>query len=285
MEFGEEASGVFELAPLRRRDVAEAAIVNDIDPDAFVRELYAANAVPFAIKPLTLNMLLDLYQRDGSLPSSSGDLYTQGCLKLCEEQSKSRRDTRRLGRSTPAQRLRLAGRVAAATMFGNRYAIWKGAEIGRVPPKICPYPHSRAVANRAPFQLSMSPATMSMGCRIRACSAPGGGDRMGWAHQSYAEFLAPDYLVEKAVSPDTILKVLLHPAGGLVPQLSTVAAWAASLNSAVRMVYRQRAACSATGRSGQLARRLSGRADGIASRCLRAKAISRFYFRHRGCLR
>jgi hypothetical protein len=61
-----------------------------------------------------------------------------------------------------------------------------------------------------------------------------GGVRLGWAHQSYAEFLAALYLVEKNVVSANILKILLHPAGGLVPQLSTVAAWAASLNSSVR---------------------------------------------------
>jgi hypothetical protein len=69
--WGKEASGVFELAPLRRQDVAEAAKTHQIEPDAFVRELYAANAVPFAIKPLTLKMLLRLYHQRGCLPSRS----------------------------------------------------------------------------------------------------------------------------------------------------------------------------------------------------------------------
>ncbi len=232
--WGKDASGVFELAPLRRRDVVEAAAAYQIDSEAFLHELYAANAVPFAIKPLTLKMLLGLYQRDGSLPGSSGALYTQSCLKLCEEQNQSRRDTRRTGRLNPAQRLRVAGRMAAATMFANRYAIWTGPEIGGVQPEDVPLSSLADGREQGAFL-----AFDVTGDDIREVLDTGlfnsrGSDRMGWAHQSYAEFLAAHYLVEKGVPAGTILKMLLHPAGGLVPQLSTVAAWASSLDSAVR---------------------------------------------------
>jgi hypothetical protein len=57
---------------------------------------------------------------------------------------------------------------------------------------------------------------------------------MGWAHQGYAEFLAADYLVTKQASAENILNILCHPGGGLIPQLSTVAAWVASRSAAVR---------------------------------------------------
>jgi hypothetical protein len=232
--WGKEASGVFELAPLRRQDVAEAAKTHRIEPDAFVRALYAANAVPFAIKPLTLKMLLSLYHERGCLPSSSGELYTHGCLKLCEEQNKSRRDTRRLGRLNPTQRLRLAGRVAAATMLGNRYAIWTGPEVGGIPPEDVPLSAlagSREQGTFSPFNVTDDDVREVLDTGLFSSR---GGVRMGWAHHSYAEFLVAQYLVEKDVSPETILKLLLHPGGGLVPQLSTIAAWAASLNSSVR---------------------------------------------------
>ena len=58
--------------------------------------------------------------------------------------------------------------------------------------------------------------------------------RLGWAHQGYGEFLAALYLFERGVPADTVLKALLHPVGGLIPQLSGVAAWAASLSSGLR---------------------------------------------------
>lgn len=49
-----DATGAFELAPLRRRDVFTALDVHGIATEGFMRALFAAQAVPFAIKPLTL---------------------------------------------------------------------------------------------------------------------------------------------------------------------------------------------------------------------------------------
>jgi hypothetical protein len=78
-----EASGAFELAPLRRRDVLAALEAHGIAVEDFMRALFAAQAVPFAVKPLTLKMLLSIYQQRGDLPNSCIDLYKQGCLALC----------------------------------------------------------------------------------------------------------------------------------------------------------------------------------------------------------
>ena len=64
--WGKEASGIFELAPLRRINVIAAAQNRGIDPDIFFNALFSANAIPFAIKPLTLNLLLNLFESTGS---------------------------------------------------------------------------------------------------------------------------------------------------------------------------------------------------------------------------
>lgn len=47
--------GSYELAPLRRADVAEAAKVKGLDPESFLRAVDEAEAVPLAIKPVTLD--------------------------------------------------------------------------------------------------------------------------------------------------------------------------------------------------------------------------------------
>jgi hypothetical protein len=80
-----KASGVLELAPLRRTDVFTALEAHGVPVEGFMRALLAAQAIPFAIKPLTLKMLLVIYEQQGDLPSGSIDLYKQGCLALCEE--------------------------------------------------------------------------------------------------------------------------------------------------------------------------------------------------------
>ena len=74
--WGEAGLGIFELAPLRRRDVLAALSAHGIQPEEFMPKLFGAHAVPFAIKPLTLKMLLSLYQRDGRLPTSTAHHVT-----------------------------------------------------------------------------------------------------------------------------------------------------------------------------------------------------------------
>jgi hypothetical protein len=59
---------------------------------------------------------------------------------------------------------------------------------------------------------------------------------MGWAHQSYAEFLAAHYLVQHHMPPVQIMSLLAHPADPerkLVPQLHEAAAWLAGMMPAV----------------------------------------------------
>jgi hypothetical protein len=232
--WGPQATGVFELVPLRRRDVLEAAAKCNIEGSKFIEDLIANSAVPFAIKPLTLNMLLGLYQRDGHLPASTIELYTKGCLKLCEEQNPSRRETGRRGALNIAQRVRLAARIAAASMLCNRYAVWTGPEADGVPQEYIAISALVGGLETGEFPaFDVTNATIEEVLDTGLFSARG-YQLMGWAHQGYAEFLAAKYLLEKSVDPAAVLKILKHPEGGLVPQLSTVAAWAASLDSAVR---------------------------------------------------
>lgn len=63
-----------------------------------------------------------------------------------------------------------------------------------------------------------------------------GPDRLGWAHQTYAEFLAARYLVQKGVEPGKAMSLLVHPGdeeGRLVPQLHEAAAWLAGMSPEV----------------------------------------------------
>ena len=126
--WGDAAAGVFELAPLRRHDVLTALATHGVDPDIFIRDLFSAHAVPFAIKPLTLGILIKVHQRHGSLPSSAAELHRQGCLALAEQQNVSRGGTGRLGRLNGPQRFRLASRIAAGTLIGGRAAVWTGPD-------------------------------------------------------------------------------------------------------------------------------------------------------------
>ena len=233
-EIWEEASvGVFELAPLRRRDVLTALAAHGIDADPFVRDLFGAHAVPFAIKPLTLDMLIKIHQRHGSLPSSTAELYRQGCLELAEEQNISRLETRRRGRLNGPQRLRVAGRIAAGTVLGGRVAIWTGIDAD-CPAEDVPVSRLSGATEQGDFAGFTATDDDVREVLDTGLFSSRGDHRMGWAHQSYGEFLATLYLKDKRVPARTILQVLTHPTGGLIPQLAVVAAWTASLSAELR---------------------------------------------------
>lgn len=231
--WGEAGLGVVELAPLRRQDVVAALVANSIDPDDFIPKLFGAQAVAFAIKPLTLKMLIALYKRDGRLPTSTGDLYRRGCLALCEEQNDSRLETRRQGQLGGRQRLRLAGRIAIATALGHRFAVWNGPETDTPGEDVAvtTLAGSREDGDFPKFTPSEEDVREVLDTGLFTAR---GERRMGWAHQTYQEFLAANYLVEKGVSAQTILKALTHPSGGLIPPLAITGAWAASLSPEVR---------------------------------------------------
>ena len=85
--WGEEGFGAYELAPLRRVDVASAAIANGLDPEAFLEAVHEAGTAPLAIKPVTLGFLIDSYRTTGEFPTKQADLYFEGCWRLCEERN------------------------------------------------------------------------------------------------------------------------------------------------------------------------------------------------------
>lgn len=54
-KWGEDHVGVYELAPLRRIDVIEAASKSGIEPENFLQEVFNKKAIPLAIKPVSLS--------------------------------------------------------------------------------------------------------------------------------------------------------------------------------------------------------------------------------------
>jgi predicted NACHT family NTPase len=68
--WGKDFVEVYELAPLRRRDVVEAAQADGVDADAFLREVDHKAVAPLAMKPVTLGFLLNIYHRNRGFPST-----------------------------------------------------------------------------------------------------------------------------------------------------------------------------------------------------------------------
>ncbi len=230
--WGEDAVGVYELTPLRRVDVIEAATTNNLDHNVFLQEIDQKEVVPLAIKPVTLSFLIKTYIKNGRFPSTQAELYLQGCHKLCEETNKHRRDARLIGSFTPEQRLAMASRIAAVTIFSNKYAVWTDIDRGSVPDEdttiqeVC---GGSEDADGMQFQVTEIAVRETLGTGLFSLRGP---NRMGWAHQTYAEFLAARYLAKHQMTLTQIMGLLIHQGDGeakLVPQLHETAAWLAGM--------------------------------------------------------
>jgi hypothetical protein len=227
-----EKVGVYELAPLTRDQVHVALETEGITPLPFIQEVIDREVVSFAIKPLTLDLLIRIWKkRGGSLPPTQKEIYEQGCLELCLESNPERNTPQLRRRLTGDQRLAIAGHIAAATLFCKRSAI--SINNRSTVTLETDLALSELLHGEVKFRQTSLPVTLE---NLRETFDTGlftarGPDRLGWAHQTYAEFLASRYLEQQGVSNAQILALIQHPLdpeGKLVPQLHETAAWIAS---------------------------------------------------------
>ncbi|UAY70223.1 NACHT domain-containing protein [Bacillus paralicheniformis] len=229
--WGEANIGVFELAPLRREDVEQAAQTHGLEVEQFISDLKEKDIVSLSIKPITLKFLLNLYERHGEFPANQYGLYLKGCELLCEETSESRLVSGKKGVLSTRERLKIASRIAAITVFSNKYAVWIDLDLGNVPDEDVTIDE---IAHGDERQISESVALNEN--HIREVLSTGlfsarGINRLGWSHQTYAEFLAALFLTENKVSLKQIMSLIEHPddpEGKLIPQLHEVSARIAS---------------------------------------------------------
>jgi predicted NACHT family NTPase len=237
--WGENSIGIYELAPLRRVDVSEAVEALEFSSDDFLNEVAQKNIVSLAIKPITLKFLLNTYHRDkGQFPPNLKlhELYRDGCKVLCEENNQNRRDSGKIGKLDVDQRLIVASRIAAVTVFANRFSVWTGVDQGNVPiedvllQKLC---HGYETANGRKFEITRALIEEVLDTGLFSSR---GQYQMGWAHQTYAEFLAAWYLIQHQISLAQITELIfssVDPDRKLIPQLHETAAWLASMKSDV----------------------------------------------------
>jgi predicted NACHT family NTPase len=237
--WGKDAVGVYELTPLRRKDVREAARAEEIDLHDFLEEVQKKNIVSLAIKPVTLKFLLNTYRRHNSqFPANQRlhELYLEGCRCLSEESNKSRLASRLKGKLNLEQRLMVAARIAAVTIFANRFAVWTGREQDDVPDedvllrKICQ--GSESVSGRE-FEVNETVVEEVLDTGLFSSR---GLNRMGWAHQTYAEFLAAWYLKQHNLHPFQMMNLIVQsdePDSRIIPQLHETVAWLASRETEV----------------------------------------------------
>jgi hypothetical protein len=228
----QDAVHIYELAPLRRSDVIEAACSSQVDDQSFLKEVDQKRVVPLALKPITLIFLLKIYAQTRTLPSSQEKLYHEGCLLLCTEFNPNRLNSRQTGSLAPEARLIIAARIAAFMIFTNTSAIWTApdqTEISESDMSIRDLYGDEETAKtiRFPVTLAAIEEVLNTGLFSSRSSS-----RLRWAHKTYAEYLAAEYLIEHQMSLTQIMSLLIHPDDPeekIVPQLHETTAWLAGM--------------------------------------------------------
>lgn len=222
----------YVLAPLRKADVEESARASGLNTDTFLVQIESSGAVPFAIKPVTLKFLLMLSQKQGSLPTSQIELYLAGCRELVAEKSKSRIAARGIGQLSPDQRLAVAARIAACMVFGNRNAIYVGMDLPESSDEdtlLRDLSGGYETDNGARFAITEKEIRETLSTALFSTRGP---NRIGWGHQTYAEFLAAWHLKKHDLSVAQIKSLIIHPGDSsekFIPQLSETTAWVAGM--------------------------------------------------------
>ena len=227
------------LSPLSRDQVAQAATAEQVDAEAFLAAVAAADAQPLASRPVTLALLLLLYRQHQpgfgptEAPGRSG-LYELGCLALCERPDRQRSDAHRPDART---RLLLAGFVAMLSVLANRRILL--AEPAADPLTTTELdPHALGGGPTVSWrgqQATIGTPQLRDLFRNTGLFTDLGGGRLVWAHQSYAEFLAAWYLSLTDLPPGSLrplFRSAADPQGGLVPALRETAGWLADLQPA-----------------------------------------------------
>lgn len=226
---------LYELAPLRLIDVIEAAKAEGFSPNDFLNEVAQKDVVPLAVKPITLKFLLNIYRKHGGqFPPNQKrhELYFEGCKLLCEEVNESRHASGDTGNLDSNQRLIVAARIAAVTTFTNRFGVCTGIDQGSMFPedillqKLC---FSDEEANGRNFEITRKVIEEVLDTGLFLSRGP---NRMGWTHQTYAEFLAAWYLVQHEATLEKIKEIFCSSevlGYQLIPQLYETAGWLASM--------------------------------------------------------
>lgn len=228
--------GVYELLPLRRRDVESAATLSDVPAEAFLSEVEKKNVVPFATKPVSLQMLLEIWKTEGALPPRQTDIYEMGCRLLANETNKYRRTKYQQKALKAKQRLAVAARIAASLVVCQKGAVSLDPILPTTGGKHFALETLASGTEQIEgerFAIDVNDLRQVLGSSLFSAR---GRDALGFSHQTYGEFLAAYYLAKSELSDVQILSLIAHTdaiATGIIPALQSAASWIACLRPSI----------------------------------------------------
>jgi hypothetical protein len=134
--YGEESCAVAMLQPLPEEDVKHVACARGLDAGSFMRAVIGAGVQALSQQPLTLEMLLLIYDRRKELPSNRSELFARGVEELASERIE-RLEAGTATEFTVPEILEAAERLACFALLSGRETIDRSdspspASLGRI---------------------------------------------------------------------------------------------------------------------------------------------------------
>lgn len=212
--FSRFADGVncreLHLQPIRRTDIP--MVCTELAPGAdmtdHVEAIYNGQALSLATRPLTLRMVVDLYEQTGRLPERRADLYREAIQLLVTEADTAREDAIVGATSIPiVERVAIAQRIAAHSLLGGFAALSRTS------------PPGEAMLD---LSIHFDGAEELLESTSLFTVAGSGGFR--FYHSSIEEYLCAGWLSEE-LTQDQVQSILLAPGGRVWKPYAGVARW------------------------------------------------------------
>lgn len=220
-----------ELAPLTSDDIAVAASTHGLNAEKVLEHIRSSGVEALAGRPITLRFLLRGGFGDGSMPITQSSLYERGCMFLCTEWNEARLAAGATGHLSAEQRLTVAKRLAALSLFGQRILVVTRPQLQPHPSELSSAESAGGTEGQGASQVAVDEQALRE-VTSTALFSSGVEGRHRWSHQTYPEFLAACFLVESGLSDHRVMQLLTQPgdvSGRIAFPLREVAAWIAAL--------------------------------------------------------
>jgi hypothetical protein len=228
-ESGNLGIKVYEIAPYSRDQVVHALKADAIDSERFFEALDTADAHGLALQPLGLRFLISQFKEGSTFPASRWSLYERGCKALIRMSERRREDGRGPFRDAN-MRLGLAAFVGACAMLTNRTKIVLDQDPSEINNEmslnlvaLVNHPMQSETGEWRPTWEDFA-EILDTGLFITI-----NGGAFGFAHRTYAEFLAAYFINAQGLASSGITRIVTLAGDSLrlVPQLRELAAWLA----------------------------------------------------------
>lgn len=223
----------WELLPLRREDVELAARERGLESEEFLRAVIDRGLQSLAFKPVTLNLLLEMFERSKSLPARLWDLYEDGLQALSEKAGGAEHRLRVTVQAvSPSEVLLVASRIAAYMTFCSKTAFGFGLGTAgvRARDEVLEFEAiDSGEESDGRHAIRVDRDSVQLVLRHSGLFSARGSDVYAFGHATYQEFLTARYLVTRGIAGRDLRK-LIHAAPDhelLVPGFRTLGGWLA----------------------------------------------------------